>query len=103
MSPHPPSSTLFPYTTLFRSLRDRRVDDPVRPDLLHQPRQRLEGMAGLGDVLADQEHARVAPHLLRDRLLHRLAVRQLSLTHDHPSYGTRRTSLPKKSRPAITS
>src|SRR5437762_3860049 len=48
MSPHPPSSTLFPYTTLFRSLRDRRVDDPVRPELLHQPRQRLEGMAGLG-------------------------------------------------------
>src|SRR5207244_2368540 len=50
-------------------LRDRCVDDPVRPELLHQPRQRLEGMAGLGDVLADQEHARVAPHLLRDRLL----------------------------------
>jgi hypothetical protein len=35
----------------------------------------VEGMAGLGHVLADEEHAGIAPHLLRSRLLHRLAVR----------------------------
>jgi hypothetical protein len=39
-------------------------------------------MAGLRDVLPDEEHARIAAHLLRDRLLDRLAVRQLSLAHD---------------------
>src|SRR2546426_7525425 len=28
----PPRSTLFPYTTLFRSLIDRRIKDDPRPD-----------------------------------------------------------------------
>ena len=42
-------------------------------------------MAGLGHVLADEEHARVAPHLLRDRFLDRLAVRQLAHGRARPS------------------
>src|SRR5207245_3173681 len=67
-------------------LGDRRVDDPLGAELLDEPREGLERVAGLGHVLADEEHARVAPHLLRDRFLHRLAVRQLSLAHDRPPF-----------------
>jgi hypothetical protein len=63
-------------------LRDGRVDDPLRAELLHQPGEGLERVAGLGHVFADEEHARIAPHFLRDRFLDRLAVRQLSLAHD---------------------
>src|SRR5262249_36392573 len=58
------------------------VDDPLGAELLHQPGERLERVAGLRHVLADEEHARIAAHLLRDRFLDRLAVRQLSLAHD---------------------
>jgi hypothetical protein len=62
-------------------LGDRRVDHALGAKLLDEPDQRLERMPRLGHVLADEEHARIAPHLLRDRFLHRLAVRQLALTH----------------------
>src|SRR5436309_10742654 len=31
MIPRPPSSTLFPYTTLFRSILSARLEDTVRP------------------------------------------------------------------------
>src|SRR5207245_11291251 len=67
-------------------LGDRRVDDPLGAELLDEPREGLERVAGLGHVFADEEHARVAPHLLRDRFLDRLAVRQLSLAHDRPPF-----------------
>src|SRR3712207_7282873 len=36
----PPRSTLFPYTTLFRSARARREDHPRRPALLAHERDR---------------------------------------------------------------
>src|SRR3712207_7783760 len=38
----PPRSTLFPYTTLFRSLRSRRdgASGPVRPRLYHRAGQK---------------------------------------------------------------
>src|SRR5256886_17465729 len=39
-------------------------------------------MAGLRAVFPDEEPARFAPHLLRDRFLDRLAVRQLTHAHD---------------------
>src|SRR2546422_1986917 len=39
----PPRSTLFPYTTLFRSLR--------REDVLHLPAADLVGAVGLGQVV----------------------------------------------------
>src|SRR5439155_15114545 len=67
-------------------LGDRRVDDPLGAELLDEPREGLERVAGLGHVFADEEHARVAPHHLRDRFLDRLSVRQLSLAHDRPPF-----------------
>src|SRR5258707_5860791 len=36
----PPRSTLFPYTTLFRSLVDRGVDDPYADDRRHHGRSK---------------------------------------------------------------
>src|SRR2546430_3814118 len=51
----PPRSTLFPYTTLFRSLRQRRVDTAVRPEAVAQPGGRTEDPAGPADVLARSE------------------------------------------------
>src|SRR5690348_17719127 len=56
---HPPISTLFPYTTLFRSDRDREDlpvglgDRPVDGDLLavRGPRRRLDAGEGLVELL----------------------------------------------------
>ena len=59
-------------------LRDRRVDHALRPELLDEPEQHLERRAGLGHVLADHEDARIAPQLLAQRLVDRLAERQLA-------------------------
>ena len=47
------------------------------PNSWTSPDSVLKG-ARLGHVLADEEDARVAPHLLRDRLVDRLAVRHLA-------------------------
>ena len=65
-------------------LGDRRVDDPAGSELLDQARQDLERRARLGDVLADHEDGRVAPHLLGDRLVDRLGQRDLT-HHDAPA------------------
>src|SRR2546430_13560466 len=46
----PPRSTLFPYTTLFRSGRDRGLGMARHLDLRHD---RHEARAGVGDDLAD--------------------------------------------------
>src|SRR5690242_21084832 len=45
----PPRSTLFPYTTLFRSVRDPEHADPpaVARDVLHEPVDRVVGVAAL--------------------------------------------------------
>ena len=56
-------------------LGDRRVDHALGAELLHQPEQDLEGGAGLGDVLADDEQTRVAAHLLGDRFADRLRAK----------------------------
>src|SRR5687767_15336854 len=42
MMPRPPTSTLFPYTTLFRSLRSRMVTERVDPDA--KPPDRAEAL-----------------------------------------------------------
>src|SRR2546428_13448491 len=51
----PPRSTLFPYTTLFRSHRGRRL----RLALLHNPHDR-KARADLGDILVSQRRYRRA-------------------------------------------
>src|SRR5436305_10431927 len=43
MPARPPRTTLFPYTTLFRSIRERREDAHVARRLLRGPRERREG------------------------------------------------------------
>ena len=48
---------------------DGRVAHPFGAELLDQAGEHLEGGAGLGDVLAQDEHARVAAHLLGERLV----------------------------------
>ena len=63
-------------------LRDRRVDHAPGPELLEQARGDLEQPAQAGDVLADHEHLLVAAHLLVQRLVERLAHRQLALAHE---------------------
>src|SRR5439155_7546193 len=42
MLPRPPRSTLFPYTTLFRSAPDRSGSDPVERDMLGRIQRVLE-------------------------------------------------------------
>jgi len=45
-----------------------RVDHPVLAELLQEALGDLERAAVDADVLADQKHARVAPHLLAERV-----------------------------------
>ena len=61
---------------------DRRVDDALLAELLDEAGEHLEGGARLGDVLAEDDDARVAAHLLGQRLADRFAERDLaSVTH----------------------
>ena len=60
-----------------RVLRDRRVADPLRPELVEQGAGDAERAPVLADVLAQQEHALVADHLLAERLADGLLVRHL--------------------------
>ena len=63
-------------------LRDGRIDHARRPEAVEQPGGDLEESADRGDVLADHEHARVAGHLERERLVEGLRHRELALgTH----------------------
>src|SRR3989441_13212831 len=65
----PPRSTLFPYTTLFRSLDD---DEPLRRDaaLAAVDQTRLRGdLRGLHEVRVLEHDERIAPAELQHRLL----------------------------------
>ena len=53
---------------------ERRVDHAPRPELLLEAERDLEGAAVDADVLADHEHALVAPHLLAEAVGDRLQV-----------------------------
>src|SRR3712207_8895613 len=55
----PPRSTLFPYTTLFRSDHDARAH-PHRVDSLAAPDRHLEPVAP-GRLVAQQQRARLGP------------------------------------------
>ena len=59
-------------------LGDRRVAHPLAPEAVQQALADLEDAAGIRHVLAHQEHARVALHLLRHRLVQRLREGQLT-------------------------
>ena len=60
-----------------RLLRERRIEDALRAEPLLQPLGRLEGAAVDADVLAEDEDAFVALHLLEERLADRLEVEDL--------------------------
>src|SRR3989454_1923130 len=49
----PPRSTLFPYTTLFRSLERRAVDDPVGYRPAEQPVVRVDLPEAIGEAVLD--------------------------------------------------
>src|SRR3712207_6855070 len=64
----PPRSTLFPYTTLFRSAGARRDDDGLGPRLVRRPGDRADGVDHLphrdpltaADVRRQRAHAPLA-------------------------------------------
>ena len=60
-----------------RGLRERRVDHAPRPELFLEAERHLERAAVDADVLAEDEDARVAPHLLAEPVGDRLQVRAL--------------------------
>src|SRR5256885_16360947 len=63
----PPRSTLFPYTTLFRSAFKMQVEAPAIFDLSSEPRETLE-MYGIGKPATDDYGRRC---LLTRRLIER--------------------------------
>ena len=54
-------------------LGDRRIDDALRAELVEQPLAHLVGALVLRDLLAHEEHIRIAPHLLGHGVAQRLA------------------------------
>src|SRR5213078_2156677 len=58
-----------------RRLRQRCVDYAVLSELLLEALRDLERASVDADVLADQEHPRVAPHLLAQAVRYRLQIR----------------------------
>ena len=59
-----------------RGLRDRRVDDALRAELVEQAPRRAEHAPVDRDVLAGEEDVGVVAHALGDRLRDRRHVRQ---------------------------
>src|SRR5690348_17607074 len=95
MSRRPPRSTLFPYTTLFRSALVGHIEEPVRLDdlqpLIHE-RRRVDG-----DL---RPHA---PGGVRQRLLHRDQDRKSTrLNSSHPSISYAVFCLKKKNKQKTT-
>src|SRR3546814_17769062 len=80
------TDTLFPYTTLFRSLRNRRLVQPARP------RVRPEFALGAGAL----SHRAAAPPLLWERLQPRAFSRTIAASM--PREGTARIASPRLSR-----
>ena len=58
-----------------RGLGDRRVEHALAPERLEQALGELEGAAVVGDVLAVEDDAPVAGHLLGEGLAQRVAIR----------------------------
>src|SRR5688572_32536901 len=78
MTRRPPTSTLFPYTTLFRSLRADGGIGEAQPRHLHEqadparPEVLLEEAAGLGPLVGEALVRAVHGHLPLDRKSTRL-------------------------------
>src|SRR2546430_8719028 len=85
----PPRSTLFPYTTLFRSRRDDLQVLLSLQHLLGEPRR-----GGVGDGVMDVHDVELLPH--RDRKSTRL-----NSSHSQISYAV--FCLKKKNKPSRTS
>ena len=81
-----------------RGLGERRVDDAPRPELLLEPERHLERSAVHADVLAEDEDARVAPHLETQRVRDRLDVGHLG--HGYLWWGVSRSSGDAKTLPS---
>src|SRR5690606_41417975 len=100
MIPRPPRSTLFPYTTLFRSYRDR-LSGPLldRLDLhVEVPRPSLEVMRA--DTRGIEPSAVVAERVLRARERDRKSTR-LNSSHVKISYAVFCLKKKKKKRQTI--
>ena len=82
-----------------RGLGDRRVDDPLRPELVEQAAGGTEDAAVGRDVLSHHEHRWVALHLLADRLGDGLGGGELPLG-GHCRH--RSSPLTRRRRPAPT-
>src|SRR5262249_9436983 len=67
-----------------RRLRDRRVDDAFLAELADEAVRDLERSAVDADILADQEDARVAQHLLAQPFADRVDVGRLALRRRRP-------------------
>src|SRR2546427_1491303 len=76
----PPRSTLFPYTTLFRSRRQPR--EPAPDDPLDEPRERAADHGHVHDVRAERDASAVAEE---ERLQDRKSTR-LNSSHSQISY-----------------
>ena len=59
-----------------RLLGDRTVAHALGPELLVEADRGLEHAAGLGHVLAEEDHVGIARHLLGDAACHRVAIGQ---------------------------
>src|SRR5262249_61071175 len=81
-----------------RRLGERRVDHAPRAELLLEPERHLERAAVHADVLADQEHAAVAPHLLAETVADRLEVSLLA----HLWCGVWRSSATAQTPPRVS-
>src|SRR2546422_5689607 len=76
----PPRSTLFPYTTLFRSLPAGEVLEPL-PRCVVGPERALVGVCRIGrDLLGDR------PHLLHERFVVDRKSTRLNSSHGYISY-----------------
>src|SRR2546426_9933680 len=82
----PPRSTLFPYTTLFRSHR-AAVNDDVSGIGLQQPHHVLQGHALAGARVPDDDHSLLVGHRQGEAGEHRLRAEALVqvLELDHRS------------------
>src|SRR5438309_8964402 len=90
MIPRPPTSTLFPYTTLFRSLSERNWNGRCHPESAPAPAAGLRGKATSSDrsVGRSEEHTSELQsqfHLVCRLLLEKKNKREISSSNTtHP-------------------